>query len=377
MKSEKIRLIILQISLLIFLLFAIIYNNVISKKILAIVLLVFMVIFVKFIKNDKLKATNSKQILILLTAFGASYIAIIYIIGIFTGFYVSTVKLSLWSVINYIIPYIVIIISTEIIRKRTLLKENKFSNILILIITIIIDVIIKSNINGLEKINDYFVLLSFIIFSSVANNLLFNYIILKYRNAKATIAYRMITTLYAYIIPIMPDIYIFFESVIQIIVPYIIYNILEKIYNRKVEVITTSKKRKNLILSILILIIVTFIVMLISCKFTYGALVIGSGSMTGTINKGDIIIYERYNPNKEIEKGEIIVFKKDDIKIVHRVVDIKKTGANIRYYTKGDANPNEDEGYREKDQIIGKVKFKIKYIGYLTLFVNDMLNINN
>ena len=52
-------------------------------------------------------------------------------------------------------------------------------------------------------------------------------------------------------------------------------------------------------------------------------------------------------------------------------------GADVRYYTKGDANTSEDEGYREKDQIIGQVKFKIKYIGYLTLFVNDMININN
>ena len=117
--------------------------------------------------------------------------------------------------------------------------------------------------------------------------------------------------------------------------------------------------------------------MLISCKFTYGALVIGSGSMTGTINKGDIIIYKKYDKNQEITKGEIIVFKKDDIKVVHRVIDIKKMGADVRYYTKGDANTSEDEGYREKDQIIGQVKFKIKYIGYLTLFVNDMININN
>ena len=377
MKSEKIRLIVLQISLLIFLLFTIIYNNVISKKILAIVLLVFMVIFAKVVKNDKLKSTNSRQVLLLLTAFGVSYIAIIYIMGIFTGFYVSTVKFSLWSIKNYIIPYIVIIISTEIIRKRVLLKENKISNILILIITIIIDVITKSNISGLEKINDYFILLSFVIFSSIANNLLFNYIIVKYRNEKATIIYRIITTLYVYIIPIIPDIYIFFESVIQIIVPYIIYNILERIYNRKVEIITVSKKRKSLILSIITLIIVVFIVMLISCKFTYGALVIGSGSMTGTINKGDIIIYKKYDKNQEITKGEIIVFKKDDIKVVHRVIDIKKMGADVRYYTKGDANNSEDEGYREKDQIIGQVKFKIKYIGYLTLFVNDMININN
>ena len=32
----------------------------------------------------------------------------------------------------------------------------------------------------------------------------------------------------------------------------------------------------------------------------------------------------------------------------------------MRYYTKGDANSNEDEGYRTKDDIIGVVKFRIQ-----------------
>ncbi len=38
--------------------------------------------------------------------------------------------------------------------------------------------------------------------------------------------------------------------------------------------------------------------MVVSCRFRYGTLVIGTGSMTGTINKGDIIIYERYEKRR-------------------------------------------------------------------------------
>ena len=43
--------------------------------------------------------------------------------------------------------------------------------------------------------------------------------------------------------------------------------------------------------------------MVVSGRFRYGTLVIGTGSMTGTINKGDIIIYERYE-KEELEIGE-------------------------------------------------------------------------
>ena len=45
-------------------------------------------------------------------------------------------------------------------------------------------------------------------------------------------------------------------------------------------------------------VILLLIVMLISCKFRFGIIVIGSGSMTGTLNVGDALIYERYEEQK-------------------------------------------------------------------------------
>ena len=60
--------------------------------------------------------------------------------------------------------------------------------------------------------------------------------------------------------------------------------------------------------------------MVVSCRFRYGTLVIGTGSMTGTINKGDIIIYERYE-KEELEIGEIIVFKTENVFVIHRIID--------------------------------------------------------
>jgi len=95
--------------------------------------------------------------------------------------------------------------------------------------------------------------------------------------------------------------------------------------------------------------------------------------MTGTINKGDIIILKRYGKNETVNTGDIIVFKSDDVKIVHRVIEKKTMGEQTRYYTKGDANQKQDDGYRTMKDVIGKVKFRIPYIGYLTLFVNNLV----
>lgn len=373
MKSEKLRLYAIELFLIGFFILAMIFNNIITRQVIAIILFVLMIISLKAIKTDKTKLLNSKQTTILLGAFGIIYISTIYILGIFAGFYNATVKLSLWSLINYIIPYIAIIISSEIIRKRVLLKGTKKAKIIILIAMVILDIILWTNIYNLKTAKDYFTLTVFIIFASIANNMLYNYIIEKYRNSTAIIVYRLITTLYMYIIPIIPDIYIFFESIIRLIVPYIIYITLEQIYSKQDKIISINQKRKEIVISIILCVIVALIIMLVSCKFRYGALTIGSGSMTGTINKGDIIIYEKYESEDTIKTGDIIVFKEEDIQVVHRIIDQKDVGDEIRYYTKGDANVQEDDGYRERKNIIGKVRARIPYIGYLTLWVNDIL----
>ena len=375
MRSDKIRLYIIELTLIAFFLLAIIFNNILTRQIVAIILLVFMIAITQILKTDKSKLTNTNQITVLLMSFGIMYISIICIIGVFVGFYNSTIKLSMWSLANYIIPYIVIIISAEIIRKRVLLKGTKKTRIIMLIAMILLDMIIFINIYNLKTVKDYFSVLAFVIFSSIANNILYNYVVVNYRNILGIIIYRLATILYTYIIPITPNIYIFFESVIRLIVPYIIYIVLEQIYYKKEKIISIQQKRRGAIVNIILAIIVVLIVMLVSCEFKYGALTIGSGSMTGTIDKGDIIIYEEYDEEDKVETGDIIVFVKDDIKVVHRVVDQRDVGDEIRYYTKGDANMQEDDGYRTRKDIIAKVKLRIPYIGYLTLWVNNMFEL--
>ena len=308
MKKENLRIYVIEIVLLIFLICAMIFSETISRQILAIVLLLFMTISIFVLKTDKRTLTNNRQVILLLSGIGILYVAIVYIIGIFTGFYYSTVTFSIWTIVNYILPYTVIIISSEIIRKSILLKDDKISKYIVLIAFVILDVILSTNIYNLKTVNDYFVLVTFIIMASIANNMLFNYIITKYRNVKAIIIYKIITTLYMYIIPITPNIYIFLESVLKIIIPYFIYILMENLYNKSNEIISVKQTRKETIISIIVCIIVVFIIMLISCQFKIGILVIGSESMTGTINKGDAIIYEKYDEEEEIKTGDIIVF---------------------------------------------------------------------
>ena len=115
------------------------------------------------------------------------------------------------------------------------------------------------------------------------------------------------------------------------------------------------------------------IAMLISCQFRFGALVIATESMTGEINKGDMIIYERYE-GQTIEEGQVIVFLQEESKIVHRVVRIEHIDGETRYFTMGDANEVLDAGSRRASDIVGLTDVKVALIGYPTLWLRGLFS---
>lgn len=375
MKRENYRIYILEFLLIIFLLLACVYTKAITKWTITIVLLVFMLATVYTLKNSKTKSIRSRQITILMSISGIIFIMIKYILGVFLGFYKSTVALSAWSVANYIIPYIVIILSSEIIRKRIMLfKSNSvLPAILCLVITVLLDISLLSNINNISGLKEWFEFVALILFPSIASNLLYNFVAKNFKEELGIIIYRIITVMYIYFISITPDIEVLLEAILDLVVPGIIYAVLSNYLIKKPELSISIKRIENISMT-LVGIAVAIIVMLVSCKFRYCAIVIGSGSMTGTINKGDVIIYESNNDKMEIQKGDILIFKDKERKIVHRIIEIRVVKGKPVYYTKGDANQNPDDGYVTLDNVVGIYKFRIPYIGQITLGLNELFN---
>lgn len=237
---------------------------------------------------------------------------------------------------------------------------------------VLLDLAIYTGVYDLTNLDDTLTALGFILFASISNNLLFNYISSRY-DSKGLIIYRLITTLFIYFIPITPNVYLFFRTFLRMLYPYLIYIILEKLYSKNDFSIARKDKRRDFIGNTILLVVATLFIMLISCQFKYGILVIGSNSMTGTINKGDAVIFERYD-NQEIQEGQVIIFDYDGVETIHRVVEIKIVNGQYRYYTKGDANNNIDNEYRVLDDIYGLIKLKVKYIGHPTIWVRRLFS---
>jgi len=370
MKKDKLKIYIIEVLLIITLLFALFVSNTINKKILALIIFAFALIIHFFIKKKARRSIYDKQVTWLMSGFGIIYLIAFYLMGLYFGYYKAPTVFGFNTIINFIIPFVIIIISSEYIRQKLIFQKGKLTSVLAFIIMVLIDLIIYTGVYDISNLDDMLAVVGFILFASIACNLLYHYTTKRFGN-KGVIIYRLITVLYVYFIPYIPNVYIFFRSFLRMIYPYIIYMVLEHTYSKSSYYSPYRSRSKNVITTSILFIVLTLLIALISCSFKYGIIVVGSGSMTGTINKGDAVIFERYD-KKVIKKDDVIVFKKEEMKTIHRLVEIENYNNQYRYYTKGDANKDIDDGYILKKDIMGKVKLRIPYIGYPTIWIRDI-----
>ena len=378
----KFKLYILELVLVGFLFFTLFASYITTRWVLAIFLIIYLIVIKLVIQRKVAKSIYNKQLIILLGIFALIYLAVFYALGLRFGFVKSKYLFTISNIFGIILPTTIIIIVSEVIRCILLKQDGIFkirgrkinlSVFLIYVSMVLIDYDLYAKAFNLNKLEDFLMAIGLILFASMANNLLFNYISKRF-NSQAIIIYRLITVLYMYLIPYQPEVYIFLRIFLRVLYAFILYLIIERTFAKNDFALSYKERKKSIFWTSIIFVIVTLMIMLISCQFRYGIIVIGSQSMTGTINKGDAVIYEQNRGNQKIYKGQIVMFVYNDIKTIHRVVEIKNINGEVRYYTKGDANEDYDTGYRLIEDIEGLVRIKIKYIGIPTLWVRSLFD---
>ena len=382
MKKDKLKLYSIEILLLIALFIALIVSNKMTYITSSIILAVFAIVIKLTLKKKESKSLYKKQVAWIMVAFALIYLLAFFLIGMIKNdFLRQPVIFGFKTLYRFIIPLTVSIISSEIMREILISQDGTIriknleldiSKALTFINMVCVDLMIYIGLYDLTKYDEFLAAIGFVLFASISCNLLYNYISKRYGNT-GIILYRMLTILYVYIIPITPNIHIYLQSFFRMIYPYFLYLFLEKSFSKTDFVVSYSDRRKNFLSITIMIVVMTAVTMLISCEFKYGILVIGSKSMTGSINMGDTVVYERYDDQK-ISNGQVIIFEQNGLKMVHRVVDIQDINGEIRYYTKGDANEKIDDGYITDKKIIGVTKFRIAAIGYPTLWLRQLFS---
>ena len=374
MTFDKKKIYIISIAIFVALLVALFIPFGTGRIVGAVILIPVTIIALMFIKKRSTLSINTNQIIMIMTVIGLVYLTLYYLSALHFGFTKTGYGLKADIIFRLTIPIAIIIVSTEILRYVLQAQKNKIISVLAYLICLVSDVLICSNIADITNISTFMDVVGLTLFPGIIYNLLYNYLSTRY-GYLPNIIYRVLTILIFYMIPYGSAISHSLVSFINMLLPLCIFYFIDSLYEtkRRYALGQTSRLRQNLskIFTVMAAIIMIGVVMLISNQFYYGSFVIATDSMTGEINKGDMIIFERYEDQLVIE-GQVIVFEKNKSMIVHRVADIKIINGETRYYTKGDANEDWDAGYITDCNIVGLVNYKIPFLGFPTIWVHSL-----
>lgn len=370
MAKDKKILYTLSIVLLITL-FLILFVNDFSKLISAIIMIIGAILICFFIKKRTAHSIYKKQVTLILTISALLYVMLLYLFSIGIGYVNSLAGLSFEILFKHTIPITVIIITTEIIRRVLCTQEDKIASIVCYFICVISEIIALNTTVKFSSFGSLINFLGIVVLPAIISNLVYNFFSKRY-GATPNIILRLIISLYPYVIPRVPALDVSIQALLSLIFPLVIYGFISALYEKKKQYALKKRTKYWYAVPIFMSIVMISIVMLISCQFRFGAIVIGSESMTGNINKGDITIYEE-RTDQIVSEGQVIVFKKDKVQVIHRVVKIERVNGVTRYYTKGDANKEMDIGYITDSNIVGMARVSLPYLGYPTIWLRSLI----
>jgi signal peptidase I len=350
------------------------YGNVFKNDLQIIFLFVsFVALYSVFrldIRNDFKYRQTLKTVMICLLF----YFILIYVGGLFTGFAKTIYSFGFTNLIYNIIPTLIYIVLMEFIRSIYINRSNNNKIIIVLscIVFIIYDSFSKFYLYNLSVSDDLYEYIGLVILVSIARNIFLSILCSK-SNVINCIIYRIITELYIFVVPIVPNFGPYINSVLEITLPLIIGLILMSPSKRILP--SPNMTKRGRISSIVVVSILLLIILLNSGLIKYQMFVIGSNSMNPYIYRGDVIIARRTNSKeiKQIKKGEILVFRYDKKIVSHRVYKIITRNNKLYFRTKGDNNDQVDDNLAKESDVIGTVSFRIKYIGLPSIWLREAL----
>lgn len=379
MKKGFNKILILEIILLIFLLFNSFVFKIANMYVISGIMLPFLILMIVLNGFEKDNYRYKKDVLLNIIIFLLMYYFITYFLGLFSGFVKSSYSLSFINIIKNTFPVIALILISELMRYVLFNKTKRNLPCLIIgcLLFVMVDVNTMVHIYDVKTALGITKMICLVVFPSITKNIFLTYLTMKvgYKNG---IIYRLITEISTYLLPIFPDFGEYINVLLKTVLPIAIMARLNNMFNYySVRKIKDSRynSRKLILYSVITFALLT-IVLLTSGLFTYQALTIGSGSMSPAIEKGDVIILKgmKNEEARKIKKGDVLVYNHDNKIIVHRVIKKSNNGKTISFKTKGDYNNTKDSWTVKQEDVIGIVKFRIRWVGMPTVALNELLN---
>ena len=301
------------------------------------------------------------------------YIITYMLSGLFITFGKNPYNTSFMGLIKNIWMLGVAICAREYVRYKLInnvYEKDKIKiAVLISIIYIIIDIEFKKFLGPTVATLTIIKYIAQVIIPNIAKNVLFSYTAM-HSNWMPAVIYQFITNLYYWVSPILPNSPWAMTSIIDTVIPVILFLYIRYEKNKfspqrdRLELKNTNPG--NIIpLIIAIVLTIWFAIGIFPIK----PVAVATGSMEKELFTGDVVIIKKCKPN-DVNVGDIIEYQMDGYTVIHRIVEKKQKNGNYYFVTKGDNNNAPDSDDVKEDQLIGKVIFKIRYIGYPAIWIH-------
>ncbi len=376
---SKFRFNILYVVLIIYIISSFVFSNFISSKVFfQIISPIFWIITTLVIcretGNNHGRFSNldeNKKTILILTLF---YIIIYYLSGLVFTYARSPYSHKITVILINSFQLLIPIIGIEYARSYVI-NENKgfLSHFLITLLFIIVELDITTLLSYTSNNSQMFEYIGYNIIPLVFSNILYTYLV-KTGSYRLSLIYRLIIEFSYLVVPIMPSFDWFMKGIFAILSSVIVYIVFRYYSNRVVERDKKKRKKTSLFTYVPFLSVIILFVLFMAGVFVYEPIAILSNSMVPVFSRGDVVIYRKLNEKdlQNLQVNTIIVYSREGQAVVHRIVNKYYKKGTLYYVTKGDANESNDMDPVETDQIIGSYSKSIKYIGFPTVWLDDI-----
>lgn len=294
--------------------------------------------------------------------------------GIFLGFTKSFASTNLIQIFQGLVPTALLVIVVEYLRQNLYRKSNnRWQNVVFFTtLTSLMYILLAFNPAQLTDFEKVFLFICGSVFPLISTELLCSFLT---QNAgmQPSLVYKLIVKCYPFVLPIIPNLGPYLYAVTAIIMPFAIYRMVDHMDTFDSRARQRMRKTNFRIVAVPLTAFLLILVGLVSGIFDYWLIAVGSGSMSGTFERGDAVMIEKTTADK-LKEDDIIAFKKDGVIVTHRIVKIYASGGRYEFVTRGDANEENDDFVTPGENVIGRITFKTRYIGFPTLWMNEIFN---
>lgn len=193
-----------------------------------------------------------------------------------------------------------------------------------------------------------------------------------YGGAFASIIFMGTLDFFQWLSPILPDLKWITAAFVGILTPAFLFSYVQIIYNDESRIRNPKHKEEENPMSWIITTVISIGVVWFSVGvFPIYPSVIVTGSMIPMIQPGDVILVNKKIDVMQLKEGQTIQFKRDDILISHRIIEVVVNKGVKSYRTKGDNNSGVDREFVKPEDVKGEVIKVVPKIGWPTLLIKS------